>query len=457
MSADRTAPPSPARTIIGLGLPMLVGAVAATMSGVIDTAMIGHYGATDVVAVAGATAVFDIFANVVLASVIGHQILSARFAGSREPGGIRASARTTAVFSGGLALGCTLLCGLLGGPLTGLVSGGRPELEHIGGEFLLACCPTLLLLVPFSMGSAVINAYKRPRCTMAAAILVNLVNLGLDALLIYGPGPFPRLGALGSGLATTVSWAVGVVFIGVVAWRLGLVETVRRADPAPEVEFETSVPRLAWPAIASMGLDYASTAVFFAVVGQIGATSLGGGRIAFQVMVVVYGLLGAFGAGGRVLVGRALGARDLPAVHALWRTGQRLLVLFALPVAVVLIGLPDLIGSLFTSFPQVQEEASGAIRMVGVSLPLIAFTLGDVSVLRALGRTRWDMYGNLLGSICVQVPLGWLLAEVFHLGIVGAFGGVVGYWLARGVASEVLARRAVRAAQPVRTMEEVVR
>ena len=102
------------RAILGLGVPMLVGAVAATMSGVIDIAMIGHYGARDVVAVAAATTVFDIFANVVLASIMGHQILSARFAGRDEPGGIRDSVRATLGFSGGWALGCALLCALVG-------------------------------------------------------------------------------------------------------------------------------------------------------------------------------------------------------------------------------------------------------------------------------------------------------------------------------------------------------
>jgi putative MATE family efflux protein len=435
-----------ARSIAALGLPMLVGAVAATMSGVIDIAMIGHYGAADVVAVAGAVAVFDIFANVVLASVVGHQILAARFAGRGDPAGVRDSARTTLLFSGLLALAAAALCAALGGPLTGLVTGDDARLERIAGDFLLACAPTLLLLVPFSLLSATLNAYKRPRYTMVAAIGVNVVNLLLDWLLIYGVGPAPRLGAVGSGLATTASWAVGVVFLLAVAARLGLVESLRRAGPAEPVDFETSVPRLAWPVMLSMALDYTSTAVFFAVVGHLGAAALGGGRIAFQVMIVVYGVLAAFCAGGRILVGRSLGARDFAEARALWRTSQVLLLAFSLPVGALLVFLPDAIGALFTSFPQVQSDASTAIRVVGLCLPLMAWTLGGVSALRALGQTRADMYGNLLAAACVQVPVAWLVAEVFGYGVAGAFVGVVGYWLVRGTASELLARRAMHRA-----------
>ncbi len=447
MNDDRSA----ARAILGLGTPMLVGAIAATMSGVIDIAMIGHYGAADVVAVASASAVFDIFANVVLATVVGHQILSARFAGAEQPGGIRASARATAAFGGVVAALSGLLCALLGGPLTGLVAGAAPHSAHIGAGFLLAISPTLLLLIPFNLGTAVINAYKRPRYSMIAAIVVNLVNLLLDWLLIFGVGPLPRLGAVGSGLATTLSWAVGVVVVAVVVTRLGLVERIRQAAPPPRADFDTSAPRLSWPAIVSMALDYASTAVFFAVVGRVGASALGGGRIAFQVMIVMYGVLGAFSSGGRVLVGRALGARDLTQARALWRAGQRVLLALALPLAVLLVAWPNTVGLLFTSFSQVRHEAGLAIRVVGICLLPMAYTLGNVSTLRALGKTRWDMYGNLLASIAVQAPIGWLCASVLHLGIVGAFVGVAGYWLIRGLAVELLARKAMHAALPGRS------
>jgi multidrug resistance protein, MATE family len=376
---------------------------------------------------------------------VGHQILSARFAGAGQPGGIRDSARATAVFSGCIAVACVVACAALGGPLTGLISRGQPQLEHIGSGFMLACCPTLLLLVPFTLCSAVINAYKRPRYTMLASVLVNLINLALDRVLIYGAGPFPRLGATGSGLATTLSWAAGLLFIVTVAWRLGLLGTIRRASSPPRPDFETSIVKLASPAIVSMGLDYMSTAVFFAIIGGVAASALGGGRIAWQVMVLAYGVLSAFSAGARVLVGRALGAKNYAEAFALWRAGQRILALFALPITGLLLGLPAVIGSIFTSFPLLRQQASVAIMVVGFCLPLMALTLGNVSALRALGKTRWDMYGNLLAAVCVEVPLCWILADGCHLGIRGAFAAVAGYWLARGVISEVLARRAMRA------------
>src|SRR5262245_55013168 len=111
MTADTSSDTrTPVRQIAALGLPFLLGAFSSSISGVIDTAMMGRYGSADLAAVSGASAIFDVLSGVVLASVVGHQILAARFAGRDDPAGIRRSLRTSMWFCGGLAILFTLLC-----------------------------------------------------------------------------------------------------------------------------------------------------------------------------------------------------------------------------------------------------------------------------------------------------------------------------------------------------------
>ena len=436
-------PATPVREIGRLGFPLLIGAFAGAMSGVVDVAMMGRYGTADLAAVSGASAVFDVFSNVVLASVIGHQILGPRFAGREDPAGIRRSLRSSMWFSGGISVVLTLLCLLAGGWLTGLVSDDSAALRQLGGRYLVARGPTLLLLVPFALLAATFNAYKRPRIAMVAGIVVNVVNLGLDSVLIYGPGPAPRLGAVGNGLATTTSWVVGVCSLLVAARRFGLAGLLSRPPgPDSQVTFTTSIPKLAWPAIVSTGLDYVSVAIFFAIVGAIGESALGGSRIAYQMMLLAFSAGNAFAAAGRILTGRSIGSGDIARARGFWRASQYLLLAPGVVLALILVAVPRTVAGLFTSFPPVVDSAAAALVVVGFCLPLMACALGNVSVLRAFGHTRWDMYGNLAAAICVQLPLGWLLAQRAGLGVRGAFVGVVGYWSTRTVLTEVLARRA---------------
>jgi putative MATE family efflux protein len=424
-----------------LGLPMLLGALSSTASGVVDTAMMGHYGTAQLAAVSGTSAVFDVFSAVVTASLIGHQVLAARFAGREDPPGIRRSLRSSAAWCGGLALLLTLACEFAGGPLTGLVSDGRPELTRIGAQYLAARGPTLLLLVPFGLLAATFNAYQRPRYSAAAGIAVNVVNLALDWLLIYGPGPLPRLGATGNGLATTLAWLVGVAWLAFSARGFRLGQLLRGAGPAEPAGFPTSIPRLAWPSIVSSGLDYASMAIFFAIIAGLGEAALAGGRIAFEVQVLVFGIGSAFAAAGRILIGRAAGAERPAESRSLWRTGRYVLLGPGLLIGLLLVVLPAPASRLFSSAPAVVTEAARAMPLIGLCIPLMAWTLGNVSLIRALGRTRLDMYANLASAICVQLPVGWALAEPAGLGIPGAYAGLVAYWAARTVFTEIAARR----------------
>jgi multidrug resistance protein, MATE family len=435
----------PRAQLIALGLPLLIGGLSSASAGFVDTVMMGHYGAASLAAVSAASAVFDIFSGVVLASVTGHQILSARFAGRGEPAGIVRSLRSSAWFCGGIALILTIASMVGGGWMTGLITGGNTHLESIGEHYLLARAPTLLLLVPFSLLTAVLSAHKKARPVMVAAIAVNIVNLVLDLVLIFGPGGLPRLGAVGNGLATTIAWAVGVTILVVAARRSGLPTLLRRQPdraPAPP-GFVTSVTRLSAPAILSTSLDYISMAVFFAIIGGIGSLALAGARIAFELILLLFGIGSAFAAAERILIGRSLGTGHPEVVPVLWRTGIRVTIIPALITAFPLLFFPAAVTGLFTSFPAIQGAAITAIRLTGICVPLIAWTLANVSVLRAFGKTSWDMYGNLATAICLQLPLAWLLGDVAHRGLTGCYLAVVSYWLARAVLTEVLARKLV--------------
>ncbi|WP_449060979.1 MATE family efflux transporter [Planomonospora algeriensis] len=437
--------PSVGAQIFTLGLPMLIGALSSSMSGIADTAMIGHYGTAELAAVSGAAAMFDILAGIVLASFTGHQILAARFAGREDPAGIRRSLTSSAWFCGGIAVLLTLLCTVAGEWLTGFAVGGDARLQAIGADYLTARAPTLLLLVPFSLLAAVFNAYRKPRYAMVAGIVINAVNLVLDWLLIYGTGVFPELGATGNGLATTLSWLVGVVLLAVSARHFGLSDLLRRPDIGKPVDFATSVPRLSWPAILSTGLDYASLAVFFAIIGRLGESELAGGRIAFEIIIFLFAVGSAFGAAVRILVGRATGAGRISEVWSVWRVGRVVLLVPALVISLLLVVFPTAVTRLFTSFEPVIDATAQALPLVALCIPLMAWTLGNLSILRALGKTDHDMYSNLATALFVQLPLAWLLTDVMELGITGAYVAVASYWLARLVLTEMFAHMSVRA------------
>lgn len=431
--------------VFRLGAPLLLAAVASSSSGLIDAAMMGHYGAGPLAAVAGASAIFDLLSSLVLASLVAHQILAARFAGAQNEEGVQASFANSLRWCGGFALVALLLCVVAGRPLSAIVSGGRSDLARLGAEYLAARAPTLPLLVIFGLLTATLNAHKITKYSLRSALLINVCNLALDLALIFGFGPLPRLGVVGNGLATSIAWALGVLYLVGAAKRSGFpLRTLATRRPFPETKFQTSTVRLAWPTLVSSAVDYASIVAFFAFIGAVGTTALAGGRLAFEANLFVFGLTSAFGAGGRILMGRAVGADDIGSV-ALGRQATRTALLaIVVPVALVLALLRNVVAGWLASSPGVADAAANALPLVGACIVVMAWTWGNVCLLRATGNTRKDMWANAGAAAIVQLPLAWVLIGPVGWGLSGAFVAVLCYWLARAVTTEIYARGVLR-------------
>ncbi len=443
LSEERPLPSrrAAARRIVRLGVPFVLAAVSAAVSGVVDVGMMGRFGAEELAAVAAGSAIFDISTNLVLAAAVGHQILSARFVGRDDPAGVRGSLASSLKLGG--ALSAALVAATVAAPmwLVGLVADGA-ELQRLGAGYLVARSPSLFAIALFTLVAATLNSYERPRYALVGGILVNVLNIGFDVLLIYGIGPFPTLGAVGNGLATSLSWLAGAVWMLAAARRFGLPRLFAQPAHAEPPEFETSVLRLSWPAMVSALLDHVSVAVFFAIIAGAGQAALAGGRIAFEVMILVFAVGSAFAAAIRILMGRALGGKRLDECLHLWRLGQTILLVPGMLLAFAIAVRRASLASMFTTSAPIIDAAAVSFALVAVSIPLIAWTIGNTNLLRAFGRTKWDMYANLTPVFLVQLPVSWLLVRRGY-GVAGGFVGFAAYWLVRLGVTEVLARIAI--------------
>jgi MATE family multidrug resistance protein len=143
------------------------------------------------------------------------------------------------------------------------------------------------------------------RTPLFVAVGVNVVNVLLDWLLVFGAGPVPPMGVAGAAIASTISQYAGAVWsLFAVARRLGLTSRFRGAGVAKLV-------RIGGDLFVRTGVLLVFLALCTRVANRAGADEGAAYQAIRQFFIFTAMFLDAFAISGQSLVGYFLGANDL--------------------------------------------------------------------------------------------------------------------------------------------------
>lgn len=221
---------APNITLISMSLPVLLSLIAEPLTGLVDTAFISRLGSISLAALGvgtvGLSGIFWIFNFL----GIGTQTEVSQALG-------RQSLRRVAEI-GGLALALAVCFGLLllavGEPLVSYFStamGAEGAVHSQATQYLrirLWGAPAVL----FTLATfGILRGLQDMRSPLWIALIINVLNIVLDALLIFGFRALPALGVAGAALASVVSQWVGAATAAVVLLRkIGIPGGIRVRD-----------------------------------------------------------------------------------------------------------------------------------------------------------------------------------------------------------------------------------
>jgi putative MATE family efflux protein len=419
------------RAILLLAVPMVLEMSMESLFGVVDVFWVSRLGA-DAVATVGLTETALVVVFVIaLGLSMGATALVARRIGEKDE---RAAGLVAvqAIIIGLVVSGTTAVFGYFFAPNLLHIMGGSDSVVKLGSGYtrmILSGSATIFLLF---LINAVFRGAGDAAIAMRVLWIANLVNICLNPCLIFGLGPFPRLGVTGSAVGTTIGRGVGVLLQ---LWvltsgrgRLSLHVSQLRVD----LLVMWRLIRLSLNAIFQYMVQMASWIGMVRIIASFGSGATAAYTVAFK--VIIFAILPSWGMSNAAatLVGQNLGARKpARAESSVWRTGLYNMLFLGCIGVLFIVFAPQII-ALFTTDPVVAPLAVSALRLFSCGNVSYSYGMVITAAFNGAGDTATPTGLNLLCFWLCQIPLAWALA--FHTGL-----GPNGVYVAVVVSDSLLA------------------
>lgn len=412
-----------------LAVPVVLANLAQTLMGVVDTLMVGRLGTAAIAAVGVATLLFSTLATGLRSFDVSVQVFTARRDGEGRP------AEVGAVLGTGLFLALTvgLLVTIAGlrwpWAFVGLVSPDT-EVVALGASYFALRCAGLLPFLAYFMTRACFDGLGQTRIGMLTGVGMNLLNVGLNWVLIFGNLGAPALGVRGAALASSLASLAAALVILVIAlggarrrrYRLLAQGTVQRA-------LMGSLLRLGWaPALQATAL-VGGLVVFVVILGQVSTVAVAAGNIVMRIAALAVMIAVGVGVVVQTLVSRSLGARDARGAWHAGLAGAWLAASLMLLAGVPMLAVPDAMLGAFAPEPPVLAAGRQILRLTALVQVLAAVSLTFAGALRGAGAARQVLLVEVATGGLFLLPAAWLFAVVLGGGLLGAWWALA-LWLA---------------------------
>ncbi len=409
--------------MLRLAVPVVVVQVGMMLLGVVDTMVVGRLSSEALAAVALGHVAIVAVSSFGIGMLLALDPLVAQAVGAGDTVAVRRSVQRGLLIAIGLMVPSILL--LLPSEAILTFFHQPPEVVPVAAAYIRICIPGLLPFYGFVVLRQSLQAMEMMRPIVLTIVVVNLFNLVADWVLVYGVGPVPQLGPIGSAWATTAARTLLFVVLFVVA-RKELGPLLNRLDrKAFRWGPLWNLVRLGTPIGFQVQLEIIAFAVIALLMGGFGTVQMAAHQVAINLASLTFMVPLGVGSAAAVRVGQAIGAGDSDGARRAAASSLLIGAGFMSLMAAIFIGAPRLLATAYTSVETVVALAAALIPIAGYFQIFDGLQVVSAGVLRGAGDTRAPLVVNILGFWFIGLPTSLLLGFRLGFGPQGLWWGFV--------------------------------
>ncbi|AEF80847.1 MATE family efflux transporter [Leadbettera azotonutricia] len=413
--------------------PLVVEQILSITIGLADTVMVSGVGEHAVSGVSIVDTINQMLIIAFAALATGGAVVVSHYIGARMVQKSRTASRQLMYISFAISVLIMIFTLALRRPMLFLIYGKIDANVMASAEiyFFLSALSYPFLAI-YNSAASLFRSAGNSRITMLIAVVVNVLNLGGNALLIYGFG----MGVAGAGIATLVSRAVAAIVLTLLLVHdrvsgisLDGLFKVKLDGPVIRSILKVGIPSGVESSMFQLGKILTSR-----IFASFGTAAMAANAVAASINSLSFMPANAFGIAMLTIVGQCLGAGDIASAK---RNTRKLMIFTHSSVAVfsiLTVILMDTGIGLFNLSPEAHVIARQLLLIHCVMSPVSwpgSFSLPNA--LRSAGDARYCMFVAAVSMWTVRVTGSYFCAYTLGLGAAGVWYAMVADWCVRAV------------------------
>ena len=419
------------RALVRLIIPLIIEQSLAILVGMCDGIMVSSVGEAAISGVSLVDMINNVVLNLFAALATGGAVVTSQYLGARNRNAARDSAGqlvTMALFFGLLVMGASLLFSR--GLLKLFFGAIADDVMAAGLVYFRITALSFPFIALYNAGAAIFRSVGNSKLSMKVSMLMNLLNVGGNALCIYGL----KMGVAGVAVPTFVSRAVAAVVILGLASGKGQELAIRRGNLTPlRPKMMGKILHIGIPSAFENSLFQLGRVIVVSMIALFGTSQTSANAVANNLDAVGVIIGQAMSLAMVTVVGRCIGAGDTEQATFYAKKLMKWVYLYQGALNIVLM---IFVGPLIGLYKSLSPETVALARILVLTHQGFAVLLWPASfvlpnALRAANDVRFTMVVSIASMAILRVGASWLLCVHFGMGAVGVWIAMVLDWICR--------------------------
>ncbi|MEQ9426695.1 MAG: MATE family efflux transporter [Cyclobacteriaceae bacterium] len=408
-----------------LAYPVMLSQIGHVMVGVADSVMVGQLGAVPLAAVALGSGFFHVL--MLFGIGVSYAITPLVAAADGEKNASKSAGYLKHAIYVNLILGAVLGVGLaLSSGVLKFFDQEQQVLDY-AIPYMAIISYSIIPIMLFQTFRQFAEGLSSTKPAMVISIVGNLINVGLNYLLIFGEFGFPALGVNGAAWATLISRILIGGGMALFVFQSSRYHEVVSLFNWTGVQLRSSIQllKIGIPAGLQFIFEAGAFAMAAVMMGWIGAKQLAAHQIALNLAAITYMAATGISAAATIRVGNQLGKKDIPTLRIAGNTCFIMVIIFMGLAAMIFILFRNYLPSLYIDDPQVIGYAASLLVIAAFFQLSDGVQVVGLGALRGLADVKMPTLYTLFAYWMMALPVGYFLGIRICFGAEGIWIGLL--------------------------------